>query len=164
MRNPPSVASLPDGASVAAQRCTVLGALTVVGDFWTLGVVRSVFNGASRFGDIQRELGIATNVLADRLDRLVAAGVLERVPYGSQGGRRRYALTPAGEDLGPVLLALRSWGERHARRGEGSTWRHAGCSSAVEVDVRCPDCGATPGVADLEVGGGGGEEPGGRSG
>ncbi len=152
MRNPSAVASLPDGASGASEHCAVLGALTLVGDFWTLGVVRCVFNGFTRFGEIQRELGIATNVLTHRLRGLLQAGVLERVPYGSQGGRSRYVLTPAGEDLGPVLLALKTWGERHGPSDRSrTTWRHAGCASPVRLVVACPDCGAEPGVTDIEV-------------
>lgn len=152
MRNTPTIAMLPDAASAGSQRCSVLGALTVVGDFWTLGVVRSVFNGFTRFGEIQRELGIATNVLTDRLNRLVDAGVLERIPYGEQAGRRRYALTASGRDLAPVLLALKSWGDRHLQPdGPWTGWRHAGCTSLVDLEVRCPDCGATPGLGDMEL-------------
>ena len=152
MRNPTPVATLPGTASPAAATCPLLGALTVVGDFWTMGVLRCVFTGMGRFGEIQRELGVATNVLTDRLGRLVDAGVLARVAERPGAARHRYVLTPAGEDLGAVLIALRSWGERHAAAGPVSTtWRHAGCPSPLTAEVRCPDCGAAPALADVEV-------------
>lgn len=151
-RNGPPIAALPSAASAGAKRCSVLGALAVVGDFWALAVVRSVFNGFSRFADLQRELGIATNVLSDRLGRLVAAGVLQRVPYGRQAARHEYALTAAGRDLAPVLLALSSWGDRYVGTGGPRTvWRHAGCASPASVQVRCPDCGAAPELSEMEA-------------
>jgi DNA-binding HxlR family transcriptional regulator len=129
----------------------VLAALAVVGDFWTLGVIRSVFNGFSRFGEIQRELGIATNVLTDRLGRLVDAGVLKRVPYGRQAARHEYELTAAGRELGLVLVALNSWGHRYVQTdGPRTVWHHAGCASPATVQVRCPDCGAALELSDME--------------
>jgi DNA-binding HxlR family transcriptional regulator len=151
MRNRPPVAVLPSTASASAERCSVLGALTLVGDFWTLGVVRSVIHGLSRFGAIQRELGIATNVLTDRLNRLVDVGVLERVSRGPYGARHEYALSAAGRDLAPVLLALKAWGDRHVQpEGPWMMWRHGGCASPAAVEVRCPDCGAALELSQLE--------------
>ncbi|MBW3620979.1 MAG: helix-turn-helix transcriptional regulator [Actinobacteria bacterium] len=152
MRNPAPVAALPGTASPAAAACPVLGALTVVGDFWTMGVLRCVFTGMGRFGEIQRELGVASNVLTDRLGRLVDARVLARVAERAGAARHRYVLTPAGEDLGAVLIALRSWGEQHVVTGPVSTtWRHTGCPSPLRAEVRCPDCGAAPALREVEV-------------
>lgn len=99
----------------AARDCSVMRTLDVVGDFWTLGVLRCAALGDHRFGDMQRELGVASNVLADRLERLVAAGVLERVRYSDRPPRHEYVLTAKGADLVPVLRALRAWGDAHLR-------------------------------------------------
>jgi DNA-binding HxlR family transcriptional regulator len=149
MRNPAPIASLPAGASAGASRCSVLGALTIVGDFWTLGLLRCLFNGLSRFGELQRELGIASNVLADRLGRLVHAGILERVPAGK---RHRYVLTPTGAELAPMVLALKTWGDRHLTpQGPTWIWHHAGCASPAEVQVRCPDCGELLDLPDIQA-------------
>jgi len=139
-------------AAGAAPRCSVLGALAIVGDFWTLGVLRCVVFGMHRFGDFERELGVATNVLTDRLHRLVDAGVLERVPYRSNPPRSEYVLTDAGRELVPVVLALKLWGDRHLQPdGPLTAVHHQGCASPVEVRVVCPDCGATPADGATEV-------------
>ena len=102
---PPSAAQASD--------CSVLGTLALVGDFWTLGILRCVMLDMRRYGEIQRELGIATNVLSDRLARLVDAGILERVAAPGKPRHHEYRLTAAGADLKPVILALKAWGDRH---------------------------------------------------
>ena len=86
--------------------------LEVVGEWWTLLIVRDAFLGVTRFDDWQRRLGIARNVLAARLDALVEAGVLERRQYQEHPPRDEYVLTRKGRDLGPVLDAMRVWGDR----------------------------------------------------
>ncbi|PVZ96315.1 transcriptional regulator [Amnibacterium flavum] len=88
--------------------------LEIVGERWTLLVVREAFLGRTRFAEIRERLGVAPDVLTDRLDTLVAFGVLERSPY-RDGGRTRdeYLLTDAGRGLGPVLIALAEWGDEH---------------------------------------------------
>lgn len=129
----------------------MLGALTVVGDFWTLGVLRCVAFGMRRFREFEDELGIATNVLTDRLGRLVDAGVLERVRYQDRPPRHEYVLTEAGRDLSPIIFALKGWGDRHLQPdGPWTEIRHRGCSSPIAVEMRCPDCASTPGFDDLE--------------
>lgn len=144
--------SLPEGASAGAQRCSVLGALTVLGDFWALGVLRSAVYGLRRFGEFERELGIATNVLTNRLARLVDAGVLERVPYQETPPRYEYRLTDAGRELVPVILALKGWGDRHLQdAGAWTAVRHRGCDTALRVVAECPDCGAAPAIEDTET-------------
>ena len=92
--------------------CSVAQTLEVVGDWWSLLIVRDVFFGVTRFDDIARRLGIARNTLTDRLDWLVEHGVLARVPYGGSGGRFEYRLTEKGRDLQPVLLAMVAWGNK----------------------------------------------------
>jgi DNA-binding HxlR family transcriptional regulator len=99
-------------ASFQELNCSVAQTLEVVGDWWSLLVVRDVFFGVTRFDDIQQRLGIARNTLTDRLDWLCEHGVLKRVPYGDSGGRFEYRLTDKGRDLQPVLLAMVAWGDK----------------------------------------------------
>ncbi|MEU6744365.1 winged helix-turn-helix transcriptional regulator [Streptosporangium sandarakinum] len=93
--------------------CPVARTLDLVGDRWSLLVVRDAMDGARSFTEFQRRTGIARNILADRLRRLVAHGLLAQRTAPS-GRRQEYVLTDAGRDLFPVVLALRQWGERHA--------------------------------------------------
>ncbi|MBF6448043.1 helix-turn-helix transcriptional regulator [Nocardia elegans] len=93
--------------------CPVARTLDLVGDRWSLLIVRDAMDGARAFRDFQQATGIARNILTDRLRRLVARGILERAP-GPSGRRHVYTLTPAGRDLFTVVVALRQWGERHA--------------------------------------------------
>ena len=98
---------------VGQELCSVARTLEIVGDRWTWLVVRDAFLGVSRFAEFRQSLGIAANVLADRLERLVAEGVLERVPYSERPTRYEYRLTEKGRDLFTALNAIREWGDRH---------------------------------------------------
>ncbi|HEX3605116.1 MAG TPA: helix-turn-helix domain-containing protein [Candidatus Dormibacteraeota bacterium] len=126
-----------------AQRCSVARALEVVGERWTLLIIRDALNGVRRFEDFQRDLGLARNILADRLQRLCAAGVLERVRYSERPERYEYRLTEVGRDLWPAVIALRNWGDRHLAPPEGKPLRleHRHCGGEVEHRVFCADCG-----------------------
>ena len=95
------------------QPCPVARSLDVIGDRWSLLIVRDAFDGVSRFGDFQRSLGAARNILADRLRRLVEAGILETRPAAEGSAYQEYVLTAQGLDLFPVIVALRQWGEGH---------------------------------------------------
>jgi DNA-binding HxlR family transcriptional regulator len=95
------------------QTCSIARALEIVGERWTLLIVRDVFLGLRRFDDLQASLGVARNVLTDRLNRLVDEGVLERVRYSEHPPRYEYRLTPKGLDLNVALTALRQWGDRY---------------------------------------------------
>lgn len=94
--------------------CPIARAGAVVGDRWSLVIVREAYDGARRFNDFQRRLGLAKNTLSDRLRGLVADGILETVPAADGSAYLEYRLTAAGLDLFPVLVALRQWGEAHA--------------------------------------------------
>jgi DNA-binding HxlR family transcriptional regulator len=96
----------------AEMDCSVAQALEVLGDWWTLLIVREAFFGVRRFGAFQENLGISKNVLAQRLTHLTERGVLERVDVGEHGTHYEYALTPMGKDLAMVLTALRQWADR----------------------------------------------------
>ena len=94
------------------QDCPIARTLEIVGERWTLLIVRDVLDGLSRFDQLQASLGIARNVLADRLNRLVEEGILERVPYSRRPPRHDYRLTHKGRELEPALRALRRWGDQ----------------------------------------------------
>lgn len=130
----------------------MLAAVTVLGDFWTLGVLRCAVYGLRRYGEFERELGIATNVLADRLARLVNAGVLERHVYQQHPPRHEYVLTQIGRELMPLVLLLKAWGDAHLQPdGPYTTVQHRACRSPLQVVLRCPDCDATVALPDIET-------------
>ncbi|MFI8432927.1 winged helix-turn-helix transcriptional regulator [Streptomyces sp. NPDC079020] len=93
--------------------CPVARSVDAIGDWWSLLIVRDAFDGSRRFGEFQRSLGVAKNILTARLRSLVAGGVLETVPASDGSAYREYVLTPKGESLFPVIVALRQWGERN---------------------------------------------------
>jgi DNA-binding HxlR family transcriptional regulator len=121
--------------------CSIARTAALVGEPWTLLVLRDLFNGMRRFDELISHLGIARNVLARRLATLLAAGLVERVGYREPGqrGRQEYRLTAAGRDLRPVLLALMSYGDTHLAGPEGPPVlvEHAGCGGAVRVRLEC---------------------------
>jgi DNA-binding HxlR family transcriptional regulator len=121
--------------------CSVARSVEVLGDRWTMLVLRDVFNGVRRFDDLSRHLGIARDVLTKRLATLVDEGILDRVPYRQPGARTRYEyrLTQAGLDLRPVLIALIQWGDRYRSDDGGPpvTLTHEECGEPVGVRVEC---------------------------
>lgn len=124
-------------------RCSVARTAALVGDAWTVLVLRDLFNGIRRFDDLAAHLHIARNVLTRRLTALADAGLVDRVPYREPGRRERheYRLTTAGRDLRPVILAMMQYGDRHLAGPEGPPVRveHDGCGAAVHVEVRCAE-------------------------
>jgi DNA-binding HxlR family transcriptional regulator len=122
-------------------RCSVAGTLSVVGEKWSLLVLREAFLGVRRFADFQRVLGAPRAVLTDRLNTLVEQGVLRRVPYQAEGERQRheYRLTQKGIDLHPVLVALMRWGDQYlAEDGEVPLeLRHRDCGEPVHQVLVC---------------------------
>jgi DNA-binding HxlR family transcriptional regulator len=95
------------------QNCSIARTLEVVGERWTLLIIRDVFLGLRRFDQLQKSLGVARNVLTDRLNRLVDQGILERVRYSERPARYEYRLTARGLELNVALTALRQWGDRY---------------------------------------------------
>lgn len=120
--------------------CSIARALEVVGERWTLLIIRDATRGVSRFEDFRHSLGIARNVLSARLEHLVAEGVLERRPYGS-GGRSEYALTDKGRDLAVALIALLQWGDAHypAAGGPPRVVTHDQCGGPIRATLVCTD-------------------------
>src|SRR5512134_2385269 len=130
------------------QACSVARTLELVGARWTWLVVRDAFLGISRFAEFRESLGIAANVLADRLERLVAEGVLERVPYSERPTRYEYRLTEKGRDLPTALNAIREGGDRHVSPAPMRLLRRRGDGAAV-VAALVPE--GTPAVAFDEL-------------
>ena len=103
--------SAPDSETVSGQPCPVARSVDLIGDRWSLLIVRDAFDGMRRFSDFQRSLGVARNILSDRLKKLVDAGILQTEAAAKGSAYQAYVLTPRGESLFPVVLALRQWGE-----------------------------------------------------
>ena len=135
---------LDDRGSGDALICSIATTLDVIGDRWSLLILRDVFRGARRFSEIQTDLGIAKNLLSDRLTSLVGHGVLERIPYQERPVRYEYRLTPKGADLSTALIALMGWGDRwYASNGAPTVLVHERCGEPLEQLVRCPECDET---------------------
>ena len=130
------------GNTYEDQNCSAARALEVVGERWSLLIVRdALFGGITRFADFQRSLGLARNILSSRLDRLVKAGLMER-RQPERSPYHEYHLTEKGEDLKPVVIALSHWGDRWAApNGAPILYRHAGCGGDVQQQLVCGDCG-----------------------
>ncbi len=124
--------------------CSVARTLAVIGDAWTLLIIRDAFRGVTRFDDFQANLGIARNVLSHRLRLLVREGILERRPYSQHPPRFEYRLTAKGRDLYPIILALLRWGDRWAAGPEGPplVLTHLACGQPVQGVLACEHCGA----------------------
>lgn len=124
--------------------CSIERALGVIGDRWTMLVLRDAFRGLRRFDDFRRDLDIARPVLADRLRRLVEAGVLERRLYSDRPPRYEYRLTPMGVDLSSSLIALMRWGDRWlSDEGAPTVLVHEACGSELDLHLHCPSCDVT---------------------
>ncbi len=125
----------------STDNCPVQRTLDVIGEKWTLLILRDAVNGVRRFDDFHRHIGLSEAVLSDRLRKLTAAGILKTVPYQEPGSRPRneYRLTHKGWDLWPVLMALTQWGETYTLGPDGPPLdiRHTDCDAPVRVVVQC---------------------------
>jgi DNA-binding HxlR family transcriptional regulator len=126
------------------QDCSIARSLEILGERWTFLIVRDVFNGRRRFDQLQDGLGVARNVLANRLARLVDEGILEKSAYQERPERFEYRLTEKGIDLWPVLIAMLEWGDRYVAGPDGPPMevRHKSCDGLVDGRGICRDCGA----------------------
>jgi len=138
--------------SFSGMHCSVAQCLEVVGEWWTLLIVRDAFLGVTRFDEFQRRLGISRNVLGQRLARLIELGVLTKVPYGEHPPRFDYRLTDRGRDLWPVITAMRQWGDKHAApHGPPLRLIHKGCGQISEPQLVCSSCGEPIGAGDVKA-------------
>ena len=131
--------------------CSVARTLSVIGDRWTLLVLRDAFLRTRRFEDFQRSLRITRHLLAGRLRKLVEAGILERVRYQEKQARYEYKLTEKGRDLYPVIVSLLRWGDRWMSDESGPplTLRHKACGHTMHPTLVCPGCGEPVGPHDV---------------
>lgn len=128
--------------SFSEMDCSVAQCLEVVGEWWSMLIVRDCFMGVTRFEEFQRRLGISRNILNERLNSLVRSGVLERVPYSEHPVRYDYTLTDKGRDLWPVLTAMRQWGDQHAApKGAPIELVHRSCGEVTHAEMVCAWCG-----------------------
>jgi DNA-binding HxlR family transcriptional regulator len=141
------------GKTYESEVCSIARALEVVGERWSVLIVRNaLFAGATRFTDFQRSLGIAPNILKNRLDGFVEAGIMRRQQYSEQPELYEYLLTEKGRDLAPALIALTEWGDRWAAPdGAPILYRHAACGAAVHSEVVCAHCGRIDDPAEVDA-------------
>lgn len=136
------------GKDYDRQDCALARALEVIGERWTLLIIRDAFYGVQRFSDFQVHLDIPKAVLSDRLAGLVDNGIFTRRPDPKHAGRHLYELTPAGRDLWPMLYALLVWGGRH-RYPNSRVYKHAACLTRLDERAHCPACEQTPRPEDI---------------
>ena len=131
--------------------CSVARALSVIGDRWTLLILRDAFLGIRRFEDFQRDLGTTRHRLSARLGKLVAHGILERVRYEERPPRFEYRLTEKGRDLYPVVVSLTRWGDRWmaGKSGPPVELVHRGCGKHTMPSLHCPECGEPVTARDM---------------
>jgi DNA-binding HxlR family transcriptional regulator len=135
-----------------SQICSIARSLEMIGERWTLLIIRDAFLGIRRFDDFQRSLGVARNVLQGRLERLVEGGILERVRYQERPERFEYRLTEMGIDLWPVVVSLLNWGDKHlSPDGPAVIMEHRGCGGHVNDRRICDACGALLGPRDVKA-------------
>lgn len=125
------------------QACSVARALSVVGERWTMLIMRDAFLGTRRFDHFQRNLGITRHRLSERLGKLVDQGVLVKVPYQERPKRYEYRLTRKGLGLYPVLMSLARWGDEWMDQGEGAPieYTHQRCGHHTHATMTCSECG-----------------------
>ncbi|GAC1321823.1 MAG: helix-turn-helix domain-containing protein [Thermoleophilaceae bacterium] len=141
------------------QICSIARSLEIIGERWTLLILRDALLGLTRFEEFQDSLGIASNVLSNRLKLLCDEAVLERVADAQRPGRPKYVLTDKGRELGPALIVLMKWGDRHypTPNGPPRLTLHADCGGSIGPDLRCDRCGKQPKAAEIELPPGPGE-------
>jgi DNA-binding HxlR family transcriptional regulator len=138
------------GKDYEGQDCSVARALEVVGERWTLLIVRDALYGVRRFSDFQSHLDIPKAVLSERLTGLVEQGILERRPDPDHRGRYMYELTAAGRDLWPVVHSLFRWSEQN-RAPSNRRFRHALCGTELDQTAACPSCKIAPPFEDVTM-------------
>jgi DNA-binding HxlR family transcriptional regulator len=138
--------------SYPGQTCSIARALEVVGERWSLLILRDATLGLRRFEEFEKSLGIASNVLTNRLKLLCDEGVLERLPDADRPGRPTYVLTDKGRELSPALITLMKWGDHHypTPGGPPRLTLHAGCGGNLGADLLCERCGKHAG-AEIEL-------------
>jgi DNA-binding HxlR family transcriptional regulator len=140
------------GKTYDSQVCSAARALEIVGERWSLLIIRdALFAGATRFNDFLK-LGLATNILANRLEGFVDAGIMERRSYATNPDHGEYLLTDKGRDLAPAIVALTEWGDRWAAPdGPPILYIHSECGSPITQQTNCATCGKVHDLAEVRV-------------
>jgi DNA-binding HxlR family transcriptional regulator len=134
---PPRASDSPHDESL----CSIAASLQLIGDRWSLLILRDAFRGVRRFDELAADLGIARNLLADRLQKLVDHGILVKHPYQQRPVRYEYRLTAMGLDLSPALVALMRWGDKHViEHSPPVVLVHDRCGTPLEQTLTCPQC------------------------
>ena len=138
---------------LSQEPCSVARSVAVIGDRWTLMLLRDCFLGVRRFEDFERRLGISRSIVADRLKRLVEAGVLRREAYQERPPRHEYRLTDKGLALHPVIMAIVHWGDEHyaGEAGPPLIHRHKACGCDFSPLMVCSECAEPLAARDVEV-------------
>jgi DNA-binding HxlR family transcriptional regulator len=139
--------------SLEEEQCSVARTVAVIGDRWTLLILRDCFLRVRRFEDFQARLEVTRHVLADRLKKLVRYGVLRRVPYQSRPKRYEYILTQKGLDLHPIMMSIVHWGDVHMadERGRPLLHEHKLCGKMFDPVMVCSECRQPPSPRDVRV-------------
>ncbi|MGB0508083.1 MAG: winged helix-turn-helix transcriptional regulator [Pikeienuella sp.] len=137
-------------SDLAKQTCTVARAVEIVGDPWTLMILREMFLGGRRFDDIQRQISVAPHTLSSRLKRLEGVGVIRREAYSERPVRYEYRLTEMGRDLWPAIIALKNWGDKWFDKPYERPIEiiHKNCGHSIQPGMACPECGEPMGALD----------------
>ncbi len=139
-------------AALSSQTCTIARAAALVGDEWTIMILREMFLGTRRFDDFLRQTGMSSHLLSQRLKKLEIAGIVRRTAYSQRPPRYEYRLTEMGRTLWPVVISLKQWGDRWLCDGETPvTLMHKGCGAVTEPRMTCPECGEPMNAIDSEV-------------
>lgn len=138
---------------IGDQPCSVARTLSVLGDRWTMLILRNAFMGVRRFDDFQRSLGLTRHVLSERLKRLVEHEILVKVPYVQRQERFEYQLTEKGLDLYPIILAMVQWADKWMDLGMGKPleFTHKSCGKKINPKVVCSECNDQIYVQDVRV-------------
>ncbi|CAN5544059.1 helix-turn-helix domain-containing protein [soil metagenome] len=138
---------------LADQPCSIARSVAVIGDRWTLMILRDAFLGVRRFEAFQTRLGISRTIITERLKLLVNEGVLAKVPYQERPVRHEYRLTEKGLDLYPVVMAIVHWGDRHyaGQSGAPLLHRHKTCGCDFAPLMTCSECHAPVGAREVET-------------
>ena len=147
------------------EQCSVARTIAVIGDRWTLLLLRDCFMRVRRFEDFQARLGVTRHLLADRLKKLVRHGVLRRVPYQARPKRHEYILTQKGLDLYPIIMAIVHWGDVHMvdERGRPRLHEHKSCGKVFDPVMTCSECGKALAPREVHAHPGGGASVTGRA-
>lgn len=148
----PTILQSVERKSFAGMHCSVAQCLEVVGEWWSLLIIRDAFLGVTRFDEFQDRLGIARNILNQRLTRLVDEGILDKVAYSDHPPRYDYRLTTKGRDLWPIVTAMRQWGDKYAAP-DGPPMRvmHKKCGKVSHAVMTCSSCGEPLNARDVRA-------------